>query len=202
MGKTVFGVIYLVCMVAAYLARIPSLLLVSKTMKKEDRKSPRQKFENEGMLLGLLMVAWYLAACVLPFFYVFGRSLDFANYHLPSSLGIIGSILFLLAIVLLFKAHSDLGRAWSSTVQIQQEQPLVTDGIYKYIRHPIYAAHILWGIAGVLLLHNWIVGWSGLILFILIYLVRVPNEEKLMRDKFGDAYREYMHTTGRVFPKF
>jgi protein-S-isoprenylcysteine O-methyltransferase Ste14 len=202
MEKTVFGVIYLVCMVAAYLARVPSLISVSKTMKKEDRKSVRQKFETEGMLLGLLMVAWYLAACVMPFFYVFGSRLDFANYRLPSSLGIIGSILFLLAIALLLKAHSDLGRAWSSTVQIQQEQPLVTDGIYKFIRHPIYAAHILWGIAGVLLLHSWIVGWSGLVLFVLVYLVRVPNEEKLMLDKFSDAYREYMQTTGRIIPKF
>ncbi len=202
MEKTVFGVIYLVGMVVAYLARIPSLLLVSKTMKKEDRKSVRQKFKTEGMLLGLLMMAWYLAACVLPFFYVFGSSLDFANYQLPSYLGVIGGIIFLVAIVLLFRAHSDLGRAWSSTVQIQQEQPLVTDGIYKFIRHPIYAAHILWGIAGVLLLHNWIVGWSGLILFVLVYLLRVPNEEKLMLDKFGDAYRDYMQTTGGVIPRF
>jgi len=78
----------------------------------------------------------------------------------------------------------------------------VTDGIYKFIRHPIYAAHILWGIAGVLLLHNWIVGWSGLILFVLVYLLRVPHEEKLMLDKFGDAYQEYMQTTGRIIPRF
>ena len=36
---------------------------------------------------------------------------------------------------------------WSSTIQIKTDQTLVTQGIYKTIRHPIYTAHILWGLA-------------------------------------------------------
>ncbi len=32
--------------------------------------------------------------------------------------------------------------------------------------------------------------------------VRVPREEKMMVEEFGDKYRAYMQSTGRLFPKF
>jgi protein-S-isoprenylcysteine O-methyltransferase Ste14 len=32
-------------------------------------------------------------------------------------------------------------------------------------------------------------------------LARVPREERMMLDEFGDQYRTYMERTGRFFPK-
>jgi protein-S-isoprenylcysteine O-methyltransferase Ste14 len=34
-----------------------------------------------------------------------------------------------------------------------------------------------------------------------MYLVRVADEEQMMIEQFGDAYREYMQRTGRLMPK-
>jgi protein-S-isoprenylcysteine O-methyltransferase Ste14 len=65
----------------------------------------------------------------------------------------------------------------------------------------MYAAHWLWGIAQALLIPNWIAGLSSLVIFIFLYLLRVPREERVMIEHFGDEYREYMKQTGRVLPR-
>jgi protein-S-isoprenylcysteine O-methyltransferase Ste14 len=51
-----------------------------------------------------------------------------------------------------------------------------------------------------LLLQNRIAGWASLVLFMPLYLLRVPREERMMLERFGDAYRDYMSRTGRIVP--
>ncbi len=116
-------------------------------------------------------------------------------------LGWLGAAIFLGALWVLYRAHKDLGLNWSPTLQITPEYQLITQGIYHSIRHPIYAAMWLWGVAQVLLLHNWIAGPATLIFFGLVYFRRTPRAEQLMIDRFGDEYRAHMRHTGRVFPK-
>ncbi len=77
---------------------------------------------------------------------------------------------------------------------------LVTEGVYRCIRHPMYTSMWLWSIAQALLLWNWIAGWASLALFLPLYVLRVPREERMMLEYFGDAYRMYMNRTARVVP--
>jgi protein-S-isoprenylcysteine O-methyltransferase Ste14 len=65
----------------------------------------------------------------------------------------------------------------------------------------MYAAHLLWALAQPLLLHNWIAGFSFLVVIIPHFLLRIGDEEKMMLDNFGDEYSEYMKKTGRFLPK-
>ena len=109
---------------------------------------------------------------------------------------------FAMALLLLWRSHADLGRNWSAILRIRPEHTLVTDGVYRHIRHPMYAAHWLRGIAPALLLQNWIAGLSMLVFFVPIYLVRVPRVEKMMLENFEEEYHEYMNRTGRVIPRF
>ncbi len=62
----------------------------------------------------------------------------------------------------------------------------------------MYTPQLPWGGAQALLLQNWLCGLGGLVAFLLLYFVRVPREEQMMRDHFGDAYRDYAAQTGRV----
>lgn len=138
---------------------------------------------------------------VIPLLYLFSPWLKFADYSLPIWVGWIGTMIFALAIIVLWRSHADLGRNWTIIPGIRDDHKLITNGIYKYIRHPMYAAHFLWAIAQVLMLHNWIAGFSFIVTLIPFYLDRVNHEEKVMFDKFGDEYKEYMNKSGRVFPK-
>ena len=65
----------------------------------------------------------------------------------------------------------------------------------------MYAAHWLWESAQALLLQNWIAGPSLLLTLLPRYLVRVPLEEHMLLEQFGQAYSEYMSRTGRVIPR-
>jgi protein-S-isoprenylcysteine O-methyltransferase Ste14 len=150
----------------------------------------------------VVLVLFFLGNFVLPLVYVFTPWLSFADYTLPDWAGWIGLAILVSAIAVFWRAHVDLGQNWSPTLQIREGHALVTTGLYRHIRHPMYASQWLWVIAQALLLQNWIAGLGGLILFLPLYLVRVPREEALMVAEFGEAYRTYMQRTGRVVPRW
>lgn len=151
-------------------------------------------------LLDMVLLGLAGIGMLIPLIYVFSSALDFADYSLPNWVGWVGAVLFGLAIWLLWRSHADLGRNWTITLGIRNEHTLVTEGVYRYIRHPMYAAHLLWAIAQVLMLHNWIAGYSFLVITIPVYLLRVDDEEQMMLEQFGEGYREYMQRTGRIIP--
>jgi protein-S-isoprenylcysteine O-methyltransferase Ste14 len=78
---------------------------------------------------------------------------------------------------------------------------LVTHGIYARIRHPMYLSIWLLVIAQAMILPNYIAGFSGLVPFALLYFLRVPKEESMMKHEFGKAYEDYMLKTGRILPR-
>ena len=138
---------------------------------------------------------------IVPIVYVFSSWLDFANYTLPSWLGWVGVILFAFAIWLLWRSHHDLGRNWTPTVAMRYEPELITCGVYRYIRHPMYSAHLIWAIAQIFILHNWIAGYSFLIVQVPFCFIRIKNEEEMMIEQFGVTYKAYMEKTDRLIPK-
>lgn len=93
-----------------------------------------------------------------------------------------------------------LGKEWSPQLQLRQEHQLVTTGPYTHIRHPLYTAMMGYGIGIALLTANMI--FVALAVLILAGLIaRVPKEEQMMTQKFGEEYINYAHRTGKFFPK-
>ena len=105
------------------------------------------------------------------------------------------------AIVMLWRSHADLGRNWSATLHITGEHSLVTGGVYRHIRHPMYTAHLLWAVAQGLLLSNWLAGWAFFVLSIPLYVIRIPKEEQMMLERFGEEYSAYKSRTGMLIPR-
>lgn len=139
---------------------------------------------------------------VIPLIYVFTSRLDFADYYLPEWVGWLGVFIILDAAWLLFLSHRDLGRHWTVTVGLREGHSLITSGIYQYIRHPMYAAHLVWAIGQILILHNWIAGYSFIITMLPFYFHRTKREEEMLIEEFGNEYSEYKQKTGALFPKF
>ncbi len=139
---------------------------------------------------------------LLPFIYIFTDWLIFANYFIPEWISWLGVTFFVFAIWLIYRSHRDLGKNWSAVIGIKAGHDLVTVGVYRHIRHPMYAAHLIWAIAQIMMLHNWVAGFSFFIPMLLHYLIRSKKEERLLLDYFGNDYRAYMHRTGSIIPKF
>jgi protein-S-isoprenylcysteine O-methyltransferase Ste14 len=149
----------------------------------------------------LLLVIVSIGFIVVPLVYLLTGWPAFADYELPNWAGWVGTVVFAGALFLLWRSHVDLGRNWSPMIVIREEHSLVTGGVYKYMRHPMYSAHFLWAIAQVLLLQNWIAGPAFLVTSVPLYLFRVPVEERMMLKRFGEEYRLYINRTGRMFPR-
>jgi len=164
---------------------------------KKAEKIEKRTSATETILLGLIWVVMI----VFPLLYSITNLIEFADYVLPPWFGVIGIVLLILALIVFTRAHFDLKHYWSPTLEIMKDHKLVTNGIYKYIRHPIYASQWIWVIAQILLIQNYIAGPIDLLFFIPFYLLRVRSEEKMMIEVFGKEYREYMKRTGGIFPK-
>lgn len=191
MLDNIFKTYFLIGVIAAYVLRVPYVRRNRQNIITEDRTTG---------LDGLVAILAFMGLTVIPAFYVLTPWLGFADYHLPTWAGVVGAAAFAVALWLLLRSYADLGRNWSNKLQIREGHSLVTQGVYHYIQHPIYASQWLWGIAQALLLHNWIAGLAGLAFFPPVYLYWVPREEQMMLDHFGEEYRLYMNRTGRVVP--
>jgi protein-S-isoprenylcysteine O-methyltransferase Ste14 len=155
---------------------------------------------DKRTLSDMLLLALAGIAMLVPLVYVFSSSLEFADYDLPNWIGWSGALVFASAIWLLWRSHADLGRNWTPTLGTRDNHRMVTDGVFRHIRHPMYAAHILWGIATPMMLHNWIAGLVLPVVFVAQYLSRVGSEERMMLEHFGEQYESYMRRTGRIIP--
>jgi len=191
MFNSIFKIIYFAELVLITTVRSAGTAKYRREATKDNRSST-----PDSILLGLNGIGM-----IIPIFYVFSTWLDFADYSLPGWLSWIGVVLFAAAAVLLWLTHHAMGRNWTPTLGFREDHALVTDGIFKYIRHPMYAAHLLWALAQPLILTNWIAGFCFIIPQILMYWLRVGSEEQMMLEHFGEEYRSYMTKTGRLLPK-
>jgi protein-S-isoprenylcysteine O-methyltransferase Ste14 len=159
-------------------------------------KTVQRVSRTENILLVLLT----LFAGLIPLVYSLTHWLDFANYHLPIWLGVFGLLLLVFSLFAFWRAHFDLKANWSPSLEIRLDHTLVTDGIYRLVRHPMYLSQLLWALAQILLMQNWLAEPINLLFFIPFYFLRSLAEEKMMLDRFGDQYRVYMQNTGGIFP--
>ena len=184
-------IIFLMGLVSSSIIRMPHQRVQQKNIIADDRKTTQEK---------TLLVAVFLGMFILPMLYILTPWLRFADYSLPFWANILGVLIFAIALWLFWCSHHDLGKNWSPTLQMREDHTLITDGIYRTIRHPMYTAIWLWAMAQGLLLTNWIVGLSGILTFGTLYFLRVGNEEKMMLEQFGDQYQAYMQQTKRLLP--
>jgi protein-S-isoprenylcysteine O-methyltransferase Ste14 len=186
-----------------YLAGFVIGSLIRGYYTRHDRDRLRRWAESEPLDRGLLTFA--SVGMVLPIIFLATPWLEFADYPLPlwadQIAAAAGGIIFAAALILLWRSHADLGRNWSWTIEIHENHTLVTTGVYRFIRHPMYAAHLLWAIAQALLIHNWIAGPAFLAAFLPLYLYRAPMEERMMLERFRKKYRLYRERTGRIIPR-
>lgn len=148
----------------------------------------------------ILLSISFLGVILLPFAYVATGFPRFADYPAsPFQVGI-GALVAIAALLMFRQTHKALGRNWSVSLDVRESHRLVTEGIYRHVRHPMYTAFWLWAAAQALLLPNWIAGLSGLVGFGTLYFFRVGQEEQLMLDTFGEEYRAYMTRTRRIIP--
>ena len=95
---------------------------------------------------------------------------------------------------------SSLGKNLTDTVVIRANATLVTDGPYRWVRHPFYVTTALVMVSVTLLTANWLIGLGCLVVLSML-AIRTPKEEQALLKRFGQSYLDYMDRTGRFIPR-
>ena len=147
---------------------------------------------------GLLVLAWI--AFFIPLIWVASPAFSFAEYPLRSGPLSLGVMCFVIGLWLFYRSHADLGTNWSITLEVREQHRLIMQGAYRWIRHPMSSALVLYAVAHALVIPNWVAGPSNVVAFAVLFALRVRPEERMMLEQFGDEYTAYMARTKRLVP--
>jgi protein-S-isoprenylcysteine O-methyltransferase Ste14 len=164
----------------------------------------RDKFytETEGKLIAVPRFLLLGASLVGILVYSINpRLMKWSALPLPFWMQWFGFFAALAALFLFFRVIRSLGRNFSTTLTINKDQTLVTQGPYRWVRHPMYTSFVLLWVGYFFLSTNWFIGLTGVLGFVWAILVRTPKEEQMMIDRFGEGYLAYMKQTGRYLPR-
>ncbi len=120
------------------------------------------------------------------------------SYH-NTILNIFFLVIYIISIIINLLGRYYLGNNWGNNIVIYTDQTLVTNGVYRIVRHPLYAS-IIWAIYSIgVLRSNYYVFILNTIVFIPFMYYRAKQEEKELVKDFKE-YEDYRKTTGMFFP--
>jgi protein-S-isoprenylcysteine O-methyltransferase Ste14 len=164
--------------------------------------APKEKGERRGMgMRGVVLSVLILTYFAVIFLYLVDHSwarpfqVGYPEMVRWMGLGVAIAILPLLVWV-----HRTLGRQYAARLRVIRDHELVVEGPYRLVRHPMYA--ILWGfgLSLSLVTGNVLIAFLALVIVLPLYSIAIV-EEKMMVERFGGEYRDYMERTGRFFPR-
>jgi protein-S-isoprenylcysteine O-methyltransferase Ste14 len=120
------------------------------------------------------------------------------SWHPP--LFAVGVLLMFLGSVLRRYCWRTLGEYFTGDVSVKQDQPIISSGPYRLVRHPSYTAGMMMYIGIGLALGSWFSLALLTIATIATYSYRVLVEERVLLDALGEPYDAYLKGRKRFIP--
>lgn len=136
------------------------------------------------VLAGLAFEKW------IPLSFLSNSSGEWVRWGAGSACLLVGLVLILSAIISFKKAHTAL-EPWKTT------SALVTSGIFRFLRNPIYLGFIFIGVGVGFYLNSLWVLLAQIDLYLLYRFYVIPKEETYLKNKFGNDYSNYCDRVGR-----
>lgn len=176
--------------------------LMEPKSKLSIRRTVRQQSRFHIIALSLFAPFWF-GGIIL--YIIIPGWITFLSIPLPDWFRLIMVGVTALCIPVILWGYRALGRNWVHALEPskflrRKKETLVTSGPYRYVRNPIYLGSFTFIIALALVAANWLLLVPALVLITIIY-AQIGNEERMLIEKFGDRYREYMKRTPRLIPK-
>jgi protein-S-isoprenylcysteine O-methyltransferase Ste14 len=161
----------------------------------------RRTFGTGAMRFYRLFYNLFAVISILPAIYLMLTLPDTALYQVPSPFNIIMRVGQIVSIVLLFVAISQTDiLSFAGLRQIVEEQKdgrLITSGLYRYVRHPLYTFTLLFFWLSPNMSVNSFILYAALTIYVFVGIVF--EERKLVRA-FGQEYEEYRSVTPMLLP--
>lgn len=170
-------------------------------LKAHRQKDHFERMKNEGKATFFILrlcggVLWF-TAFLFPFV---PEWFDVVRYEGTPLLQLIGILFALTAVPMGISVFTNIGKNITDTVETRKNHELITTGIYRHIRHPLYTTGFCFFVGLGLLSSNWLILLFSFVVLITLY-VRTFTEEKKLIEEFGNRYVDYMTATGKFLPK-
>lgn len=185
-GWLLLGILFVPMFIAGLvmMKKCPELLRKRLNVKEE---------EKEQKIVIALSGVMFLAAFIMA-----GLNYRFGWLVLPKAVSYVAAIMFLLAYVLYAEVMRE-NAYLSRTVEVQQNQKVISTGLYGVVRHPMYMTTLILFLSMPLVLGS-IISFFITLVYIPIISIRIKNEEEVL-EKGLPGYKEYMKKVKyRVIP--
>jgi protein-S-isoprenylcysteine O-methyltransferase Ste14 len=145
-------------------------------------------------IVGLSLGASIIVGCLLSL------SVPALDTPVQGAFTVAGLVLLWTGLVVRVWAVVTLGRSFSTFVQADADQTVVTHGPYRWVRHPSYTGLLLIAIGLGLGSRNWLSLLVYVVVPLLGLLPRMAVEESVLTRVLGEEYRSYQRSTRRLVP--
>ncbi len=164
----------------------------------------RKRYESPISTIGLFVIIalGFIATAFDPTGFVARSG---GTIHAQSLTGVnqalfaIGLVLIIVGSVIRIVAIATLRRNFSGALRIRADHTLVKNGIYKHMRHPAYLGAILL-FAGIPVMLSSLLGLLAMLPLVPYLAHRIRLEERMLIERFGKDYEEYMRSSKRLIP--
>lgn len=112
---------------------------------------------------------------------------------------IVGAPPFVIGLTIMIVGQLTLWGNYSGFVVIKKEHQLITHGIYRWTRNPIYLGALIAFISLSVYSASWY-GFLATLPIIPIFLFRIRMEETMLGNHFGEKYEQYKKSSKRLIP--
>lgn len=175
-GWLFMGILFVPMLIAGIVMMIKNPQLLAKRLSAKEKQKEQSAVVK---LSGLMFVAGFIVA---------GLGIRFNWYILPIGVVIGASVLFLIAYILYAEVLRE-NTYLSRTIEVQENQEVISTGLYGIVRHPMYSATVLLFLSIPLVLGS-LYALAIFLLYPFIIAKRIKNEEELLEAELK-GYREY-----------
>lgn len=150
------------------------------------------KFTKSDKKLLPVLVPFYLSIYLPPAEHLF------IKHQLSKTFIIIGFSILVVGIFLRLYSLTTLKSNFSFSINPNQSNNLIANGIYRYVRHPLYLSLILMSFAGCIIF-SCITIWIFSLTTLIAVVKRIKEEETVLTEKYPE-YVNYKNKTYRLIP--
>jgi protein-S-isoprenylcysteine O-methyltransferase Ste14 len=145
----------------------------------------------------LFRVLFFAGILLLPLGRAVAPTATIGGGMFPFGLGV---VLGWLGLLLRWWSFVSLGRYFTVVLETSGDQPIVTRGPYRVLRHPSYTGLLLAFAGAGLMVGNWLSAAGAVVLILIALLHRLRIEERALTAALGDRYREFAAGRARLIP--
>lgn len=188
--RTALGLIYVIAMSTAAYFRLQSNADGGHVSKRDEGLVFAIILRTMGFLLGLITLT-YLA---IP------QTIEWSIIELPTLSKYAAVCLGASGCLFMYWTLATLGSNLTDTVVTRESAVLITNGPYRFVRHPYYFSALMLMVSASMLSGSWLIAVASSWVWLML-AYRTKREEEFLHKRFGESYNVYSKRVGKFLPR-